>query len=127
MLRQAAAHHFRGPAALVLVASWVLGPVAWALHENVSYFLVPHVCASGATWPLYLTSMLAVALAALGGAIARRSWTLSAERDDADAAAWRQRVRFMALVGLLFSGLSAFGILVASIPSFILAPCLDAQ
>jgi hypothetical protein len=126
MLRQAASRQFRGPAALILWASWVLGPVAWALHENVSYFLVPQLCGTGQLWPLHLASVLTLALAAAGAAIAWRSWTLAEEKGSAAAIA-RGRIRFMALVGLLFSGLSAFGILVESIPNFILDPCLDAS
>lgn len=71
--------------------------------------------------------MLALALAAAGGGIAGRGWRLADLAEDNDAETTRGRIRFLPLVGLLFSGLSAFGILVESIPSFILDPCLDAQ
>lgn len=127
MLRQAVSRQFRGPAALILWASWLLGPVAWALHENVSYFLAPQICGTGNLWPLHLASVLALAMAAAGGAIAWRSWTLADSSEEVGAKPARERIRFMALVGLLFSGLSAFGILVESIPNFILDPCLDAS
>lgn len=126
MLRQAASRQFRGPAALILWASWLLGPVAWALHENVSYLLAPQICGTGRMWLLHLASLLALAMAAAGGAIAWRSWML-ADTQEVGARPAGERIRFMALVGLLFSGLSAFGILVESIPNFILDPCLDAS
>jgi hypothetical protein len=121
MERPADPSRFKGKRALVLWASWLLGPAAWALHQNASYILVPWVCGTGNTWALHLATVVALAVAGGGGLLAWRSRRRAVPAAARDRAV--QRSRFLAVCGLLLCGLSFMGILVEAIPNFVMDAC----
>jgi len=133
----------RRPAPVGLGQLWfglLGGPVAWTLQLLVDYPLVAHYCFPDAAKRLVPTIdslhllviivsvvALAVALAALFTAL--RSWRASGgdfgdERVTlVEAAPPPGRVRFMALGGILASGLTIIGIVMHTGFILMLAPC----
>lgn len=47
-------------AALALAVALVGGPAVWFLHLAVSYWLVPVSCRAGSTWPMQVTTVVAL-------------------------------------------------------------------
>lgn len=104
-------------------AGWLLGPGSWALHENLSYVLVPWVCGTGNLWTLHLTTLVTLAVAIATGAL---SWHgFQKLRSHSGSSRVRSR-RFLALGGLILCAFSAVGIVVEGIPNFVIDPCARA-
>src|SRR5829696_8250191 len=94
---------------LVLWAGVMAGPLAWALHQQVSYMLVPTACAKGTEGMLHLVTMGALLIAVAGAWTSWRSWKRLPEGPTDEGDTKETRRRFMALWGL---GLSLAFILV---------------
>jgi hypothetical protein len=109
-----------------LLALWtglLLPPFAWFLHQQLSYMLVLWACATGRQFILHLVTVAMLLLVGAGGVIAWRSWQRT-ERDGPDKAGdMLLRRRFMAVAGLLSSGMFVLVILAQGIPSFLLNAC----
>jgi hypothetical protein len=109
-----------------LLALWtgiLLPPIAWFLSQQLSYTLVLWACATGRQFVLHIVTAAMLCLAGAGGFIAWRSWRRTG-RDRPDAAGGMlPRSRFMAVTGLLSSGMFALVILAQGIPSFLLNAC----
>lgn len=112
--------HRRGM--LALWAGWLLGPLAWAVHLQGSYLLVARVCHTGDTWLLHLLTLLTLALAGAGALIAWRQWQRIG-RQWPNGGGVATRSRFLAVAGMLLSGLSGLIILAEGIPNFVLGAC----
>ena len=107
-----------------LWAGFLLGPIAWAKHLAVSYFLAGVACDS--RWNLWLlfTSVTFLAMTAVGAWLAWRSYNVTGRewpRGDADGVLIRSR--FLAVGGLILSALSALLIVAQTIPMLVLPPC----
>ena len=89
------------------------GPLAWTLHELLSYALVRLVCATNAGFVLHVVTLGALALAAAGVYVAVRAY----------GARTSQEVRFVAAAGALVSGVFVFAILMEGIPNAVVSPC----
>ncbi len=125
MSRPTARHLLTRRGLLVVWSGWLVGPGAWALHENLSFVLVRWVCRSDNPWALHLTTLVALALVVAVGALSWRSFAVLRAQDD--AAPGRRRSRcFLALGGLILCALAAGGILVEGIPNLLLDPCAEA-
>lgn len=113
------------PSAAALWAGWFLGPLAWALHETLSYGLVPWICADGHHWVFQAINGATLLLAVVGMLVARRN-RRRAERDRARLGErGHARARFLATTGLLIAALSATAIVVESIPTYVLSACAN--
>jgi hypothetical protein len=116
------------------------GPVAWTLQLLVDYPLVAHYCFPDAAKRIVPTidslhllviivSALALAVAIAALLTALRSWRVAggefgnARVDLVEAAPPPGRVRFMALGGILASGLTIIGIVIHAGFILTLAPC----
>lgn len=108
---------------LLLWTGWLMGPLAWALHLMASYLLVPWVCSTGHYWSLHMVTLLTALLAAAGALIAWRQLR-GAGRPAGHGKPYVRRVRFMAINGMIISGLSVLIILVEGLPTFILSACI---
>jgi len=106
----------------MLWAAWLAGPVAWTLHLNLSYVLVPWVCASGAPAVLHLVTLGSLLIAGVGAAMAWRVWRRSTEARPEPPAA--TRTRFMAIAGLLSAAYFVTVIVAQAVPVFLVPPCL---
>lgn len=104
----------------------VLGPATiWFIQLQTTYALVPWVCSSGKLWALHFASVLFVVLASVPGLIGWREWNASARRKSERESAGGGRRRFMALLGLMLTGLFVILIIAQAIPAFFFDPCLD--
>ena len=106
------------------LAGWLLGPGAWAAHENLSYMIAAWACQAELEWTLHLTTLVLLAVAAAGGLVSWRSFNRLRMHQDSHG---RARSRsFLALSGSGIAAFSFLGILVEAIPNYILDPCLRA-
>jgi hypothetical protein len=109
-----------------MLALWVsvLGAkLAWLAHLALSYPLVPLVCAGGGELLLHTITVVALLAAAGTGFVAWRAWRrlrLANEPDEPGT----PRGRFMAVYGVLSSGLFAITIVAQGLPTFVLDPCM---
>lgn len=102
----------------------ILGaPAAFLCQLQVSYMLVPWACTSGHELVPRLSWIPFFLIAATIGVLACRDWSrLCALRaDDPNAA----RCRFMAVIGIMTSGLFALAILAQGSATFFINPCAD--
>jgi hypothetical protein len=104
----------------------VLGAaIIWFLQLQTSYSLVVYACASGAVWALHAASLLFLILAAIPGWIGWQHWKLDSQANNKRKSTHAGRQRFMALLGLMLTGLFLLLILAQAIPSFFFDPCLN--
>ena len=90
------------------------GPVAWTLHELLSYALVRFACANNTSLLLHVVTLGSLAIATAGAYVALRAY----------GAAPHEEARFVAGAGVLVSALFIFTILMESIPNAVVSPCL---
>lgn len=96
------------------------GPVAWGLHMQVNYSLVPWVCKNGGEVFIHLVTIVALLITAVGALAAWRGWQAGRE-DESEGEA--SRSHFMSALGLLNSGMFFVVIIAQEIPSFFFHPC----
>jgi hypothetical protein len=99
---------------------WVLGPMAWALHQGVGYAMVPMLCRLGTRWPYHVLTLLALALC-LCGALAARHALLRSHRIRPERS--HERMKMMARVGLMLCAAATGGIIVEYAASFWIEIC----
>ena len=102
------------------------GPIAWALHQQVMYSLVPRICAGLNRWVLHAVSLVCILMALAGTAVAWRLWQASGptERGEFEGEL-HSRIQFMAMLGVTGSLFFAMIVFAQAIPTFILDPCQD--
>jgi hypothetical protein len=105
---------------------WVgplLPPMGWFGYLLVNYMLVPYACRTGSALLLYVTTLVALLMAASAGIVAWRIWQGVEPRWPDEADGMLPRNRFLAVLGLFSSGLFFLVILAQGIPTLILHPC----
>ena len=97
--------------------AFFVGPVAWTLHELVSYALVGVTCGTGLGLVLHLASLICLAVCGAGAYVGVRAHAprLEPPRTAAD---------ILAVTGVLLNALFAFAILMESLPNVVVSPCL---
>jgi hypothetical protein len=99
------------------------GHVAWTLHLLVGYFLVSLSCLPGLRFRLFELNgfLLLIWLLTLATAVLACAATVTGWRDwRQEGTSWRG---FVALTGMLLSGLFCATIVLQGVPLFFLAPC----
>jgi hypothetical protein len=112
-----------GGGLLALWAGLLAGPMSFLLNLLFSYMLVPWVCSTGHLFALHLVAFCALLLTAAGGFAAWRAWQRTGKRWPDGEGGAIPRSRFMAVMGMLLSGMFFLVILALGIPNFILNPC----
>lgn len=103
----------------------VLGaPILWALHLQLNYVVIPHLCGSRRPWILHVITLSFMLLTALGMGVAARAWRINAPADTTSGDEM-SRTRFLAGLGILMSTLFFVVILATGIPAFFYDPCQD--
>jgi hypothetical protein len=99
------------------------GPVAWALHLQVSYSLAPTACDLESKLFLHLTTLAALLIVIAGAVIARSEGKKLPEGSTEKGNPAASRARFLSLAGM--ASCIGFGlvILAAEVPSWILRVC----
>jgi hypothetical protein len=133
-------HPSSGRHQVSLAALWFglfAAPVVWSLQLLLLYPAVAHACFPRdrplavpllSTDPLVLlVSIVALAVATAAGLIALRSWRSTRAEQHAGEEHLLEtgegRSRFMALGGMLLSGLFLFDIVMNGLPFLMLGPC----
>jgi hypothetical protein len=112
------------------------GPIAWSIYFLVGYGLTEFVCKLGQLefriWGLAALSaiimgltLVALLVTLYAGFLAYRNWqrVKEDEPEEVQPSPPEENSRFLALVGLLLSGLFSLVILLTGIPTFFLSPC----
>jgi hypothetical protein len=101
----------------------LIAPFAFLLNLQVSYMLVPFVCATGRGLWLHIAAGSSLILAALSLLISWRNWQKAGRKWQSEAGSIAARSRFMAVMGLLMSAIFCLAILAQWIANFIIGPC----
>jgi hypothetical protein len=141
MPAHSAAHPAPAEHRVALAALWfgLFGaPVIWSIQLMLNYALVAHACYpaseplsapvfGGLRTTVLATSAVALVIALAAGATAWQSWRATRQEhrggEEALLEVGEGRTRFMALAGMLVSGLFLLGVIMNSIPLFIMQPC----
>ncbi|MGQ9371759.1 hypothetical protein [Azospirillum sp. ST 5-10] len=115
--------HPAPPSAPLLWAGWFLGPLAWAVHESLSYGLVPWICQDGHRLVLHLITAGTLVVAAAGLLVGWRNRRRAAAARPAMGERAYKRARFLAAAGLALGALSLVAIVVESIPTLVVGAC----
>lgn len=102
------------------------GPLAWGLHMQVNYSLVPWVCAHGGEILIHLVTILALLITALGAFSAWRGLKdagAAGAEAKANDSGQLPRARFMGILGLFTSAMFFLVIIAQEIPSYFFHPC----
>lgn len=124
--RQTEARRFTGKRGAFLAwMPWLIGPVAWAAHQNGTYWLSTWMCEADRLSIFHAATLAGLALTVVGGLMA---WRLLHYRDPAvpprEEEPTLSRIRFQALAGLFINAISFAGIALEGIPNFVLDPCI---
>ena len=108
---------------LVLWTGVVGAPLVFLTHLLIAYALVPVDCRMGASLISHGASVVAILLAAGGGALSLRIWRRDGSEWPDTSASILSRDRFLASVGCLLSALTVVALIAQWIPVFFIAPC----
>ena len=107
----------------LLWAGVLTGPLAALVQLQTNYALVLWACGAGQTWALHLVALAALLLAAGAGALSLRNWRKTGGGWDDGGAGVAARSRFMSVVGMFVSVISALVIIAQWIAVFVYDPC----
>ena len=100
----------------------LLPPVAWAVQLQVLYLTSEFGCRSGTFFWNHVAVGVGLLLSIVGGLIAWREWMASGTIDNEGGGELPRR-RFMAMLGVLASGLFALTIFAQWLPTLMGVPC----
>ncbi len=105
-----------------LWAGVLLGPIAWALDEGLSYALEQRSCSTGHVYVLHAISIVCFLLALSGAAISRHQLsTVGAGSEEGGTVL--DRSWWMARLGIALGLGFALVIVALAVPKFLLNPC----
>ena len=111
------------------IALWteILGPpVLWFFQFQLRYALIPWCCANGNRSLLWTTSGVSLGLGLVLLGMSYASWRSTVAPSMAEnAPIGQRRARFMALVGVMSSGLFLLAIAAQAVPVFFVDPCVQ--
>jgi hypothetical protein len=110
-----------------IFAQWVgllAAPLAWAAQMQALYTMVPWACQTGHRAALVAVSVGALAVATVGGLVARRNWARVGRGEPGDEGGARGRSRFLGVAGLVTSAFFFLVVVAQGLATFILHPCM---
>jgi hypothetical protein len=107
---------------LLLWAGVLLGPIAWALDEGLSYSLAQHACSTGHEYVMYVITALSLLLA-VGGALIARAQLSKVGAGNDDGAGPHHRSWWMARLGIAMGLGFSLVIVAMAVPKILLSPC----
>ena len=99
---------------------WLMGPAAWALHQGIGYAMIPWLCDLGTRWPYHALTLMALAMCGVGVLASFRALRRARRAAPRRSA---ERIRMMALVGLMLCLAALGGIALEYAGSFWLELC----
>ena len=112
-----------GAAPAALWAGVLAGPLAALTQLQVNYALVLWACGAGREWALHVVSLLTLLVTVAAGLLSWRNWRRAGASWEDGGAGIVPRSRFMAVVGLLISVLTALVVVAQWIAIFVYDPC----
>jgi hypothetical protein len=109
------------PKALWLLV--VLGPIITAIEMQTNYVLVRQACSAQRNVALYVVVLVAIVLTIATAAIAYAIWKRAGVVWPTEAVDLATRIRFIAVLGILSSGMSFLLILAHGIATLLFDPC----
>jgi hypothetical protein len=100
----------------------LVGALAFAADEQITYSLVPHACSTGHFYVLYCATAIALLFALSGAGVATKNLATT-QAASIDGGTRADRSRFMAILGIAASLGFATIILAMAVPRFLLSPC----
>jgi hypothetical protein len=107
---------------LLLWTGILLGPIAWALDEGLSYALAQHSCSTGHFYVLYVISGICLTVAVSGALIARSQLARVGEGSESGGGP-HDRSWWMAVLGIAFGIGFSLVIIAIAVPKIMLSPC----
>jgi hypothetical protein len=102
----------------------LLGPVTVLLTQELSYVLAEKAaCAHGQMWTVHLSFALGLGLTAIAASLGWREWRRWGAQPSTPEADPGGRSRFMSVVGMLVSTLSAIVVIAMWSATLFLHPC----
>lgn len=106
-----------------LWAGVLVGPLATLVQLQTNYALVLWACGAGRTWALHLVALAALLLCAAAGLLSLRNWRKTGAGWEDEGAGVLPRSRFMSVVGMFVSLMSALVVVAQWIAVFVYNPC----
>jgi hypothetical protein len=106
-----------------LWAANLLGPIAALAGLEVAYIFADRACATGDMVPVHLTWLASLLAAACGGWLGWREWRRWGGSHAGEEAGPGGRSRFLALLGMLLSALTALVVAAQWSAAFVFHPC----
>lgn len=106
-----------GPGLLAQFVALLGGALAYAAHLLVGSAVVPLACRAGTSWPIHLTTIVAVVVIMLAALLASRVQASARE-------AGSQHGVFLGRAGLLLDAWFLVIVLFAELPALFMDPCL---
>jgi hypothetical protein len=101
----------------------VLGPLVTLLNQGVVYAVASSACGRNPRTVLHIVSAVCLLVVAIAGTGAYRNWRAEGRSTEDEQDGVTSRVRFLALLGMTISGISALLILAQWLAIFTFGPC----
>jgi hypothetical protein len=116
----------RWPGRMSLVFGLLAGPVVVLLNQEIIYAANMWVCGKGMSWSLHIIPVISLLIALGAGYTAHRDWTDLGRGIRDQEATVGERSRFLALLGMGTSAISALLIFAMWLTIFVFGPCMRA-
>jgi len=116
----------RWPGLLSLTIGWIGGPLAALANQQLTYMANMWACGRGHHEALHVTPLVCLVIAVAVGMVAYRDWTFAGRGVEDEEASVDTRSRFIALLGIGLSAISALVILAQWLAVFVFDPCMRA-
>ena len=107
-------------------ALWLLlvtGPILVAIEQQINFVLVRLACSAQRNVALYAVSLVAIALTIATALIAFVVWRAEGTTWPAETPDLSSRIRFIAVLGMLSSGMSLLVLIAQGIATVLFNPC----
>jgi dipeptide/tripeptide permease len=108
---------------LILWLTLFAGPAFWLLSFQAKFSWTQWACSSQNKLALFIFALLALALTATAGILARRQYKELGDRQPGEEGSDVARSRFMALGAMVFSAGFCLVIVAQTIPDMVLGAC----
>lgn len=109
---------------LMFWIAMVLPPLVWFINLGVTYAFASDACAGGSFWPIYVTMVVSLGIAAGASAFAYREWKRMGSPRHALDPGEKGLVEFLAAGGRLLTTFFLVVTAVALLPPIVFGGCL---
>jgi hypothetical protein len=106
-----------------LWAALLAGPTVWFLSLLTNFALAPWVCSRGSNFPVFMVTLLALAIIVAAGLISWKLWRDVGIETPGESGGTIARDRSLALAGVLLNGMFVLVTVAQAIPNILLKAC----